>query len=72
MTDGVPDLESWYDLWLAAVAIQAMCIEQGMTGSSNLHGQSRSSFQPRKAYFVLGEHGELSVFLFDRTSASTA
>ena len=33
-------LASWYDIWLAGVAINTMCVQNGMSGSAIILGKS--------------------------------
>ena len=39
-TIGMPELASWYPLYLAAVAIDAMCVRQGLSGIVSRLGKS--------------------------------
>ena len=68
---GQPVLAAWYRLYLAAIAIDAMCVRRGLTGFSDLLGEGLpadwSLLRMTKANGILGS---LSVSIGDWNSRS--
>lgn len=69
-TIGRPVLAAWYMIYLAATAIDAMCVRRGLVGVLDRLGKSRRYLVPLKmarANRLLGSDGSLSVTVGDRS-----
>ena len=68
-TIGQPELASWYSLYLAAIAIDAICVRQGFSGMVSRLGESSHMTRPMtmiRANPSLGGSGDLVVTVGDR------
>ena len=45
LAQSVTAIGNWFDVWAAAVAVQAMCVTQGFGGSSVVFGMLQISFR---------------------------
>ena len=65
----MPELASWYSLYIAAIAIDAMCVRQGLSGIVSRLGESCQMTRQMKmvgADPTLGSDDRLVVTIGDR------